>query len=74
MVQLQLQAFADAGHRQRLAHLSPDRLHVVDRGAGLGMSRPSGGELGHDRGAVGRPGLDDEAVLDLGQDDVVAAA
>ena len=43
VVQLQLEPLAYPGHRQRLAHLSPDRLDVVDGSAGLRV-----------RGAAGR--------------------
>ena len=74
VVQLKLEPLADAGHRKRLSHLRPHRLHVVHGGARFSVARAARRQLGHDRRAFGRAGMHDEAFVDLGHQDVVPAA
>jgi hypothetical protein len=74
VVELELETLAHTGHRQRLAHLGPGRLHLLHGGACLGVAGTARRQLGHDGGALERTGLHDEALIYLGEEDVVAAA
>ncbi len=73
VVELQLESLAHADHRQRFAHPGPDRLDAVHRRTGLGVGGAPRRKFGHDGGPTRRSRLDDEALVDLGQEDVVAA-